>query len=503
MGRHWDHAVRHPKRPRLELVRDGQASPQAETRTRRPLDLAGLWRVFDRHLLITDRDYLAVLTGAVLAHRLAGPPVWLLIVAPSGGTKTEVLQTLYDCPGIYPLSTLTARTFASGLLPPDAKPGKDSKDKGSKQAKNNKQATKPPSLLLRLSDEILVIKDFTTILEGRREDRQIVLAQLREIHDGRFDKAFGTGVEVNWKGRLGFVAGVTQVFDRHQAAMAVCGERFLTYRPHLPPRRALARRALDGEGNEQKMRAELARAMCRFLASRDLSVVPTVDEDAKTHLVAIADLVTRARSPVPRHGRSRDLEHAPDPEAPTRFAKTLQAHAKGMALAHDSRRVTDRELAIVERVALDCLTTSPPRRARGPRRAAPQERRHARRGRRHGHDQQERHVSCAPRPDCPRRRHEDQQEGPLGAPSPLPRPPPAARRRRRRDGGPYRQGGLFGNGPSAHRRGRHSRKVRGEYTRAEGAHRHTRQTRVSLPINLPLSLSPDGGGRRRRAGLLP
>ena len=65
--------------------------------------------------------------------------------------------------------------------------------------------------LARLKDEILVLKDFTTVLQRHREERQKILAQLREIYDGRFDKVWGTGRELHWRGRLGFLAGVAEI----------------------------------------------------------------------------------------------------------------------------------------------------------------------------------------------------------------------------------------------------------------------------------------------------
>src|SRR5205823_3798233 len=105
-------------------------------------------------------SFLPIFTGAVLAHRLPGDPVWLLLVGPSGATKTEALRSLYDYPSVYPMSDLSARTFASGL---DTHGGGD------------------PSLLARLTDEILVLKDLTTVLEKSYEERQAILAQLREI----------------------------------------------------------------------------------------------------------------------------------------------------------------------------------------------------------------------------------------------------------------------------------------------------------------------------------
>jgi hypothetical protein len=273
---------------------------------------------------------LSVFTGAILAHRLGGDPVWLLLVTPPGGTKTELIRTLYGYRGIYPLSDLTARTFASGL------------DKGD------------PSLLARSTDEILVLKDFTTILERPRDERQAILAQFREIYDGRFDKVWGTGREFTWMGRLGFVAGVTPVIDQHQAAMSVLGPRFITFRPIMPDRQKLARYVIGGGGREADMRVELAAAMHGFLRSRT-SDPPIVRSWVVRHLATMADLVTRARSPVHRDGRRRDLQYAPEAEAPTRLGKVLRSLGSGIAMAHDRLELTGRELALVGRVALDTV----------------------------------------------------------------------------------------------------------------------------------------------------
>jgi hypothetical protein len=312
---------------------DGCDAPPDAAGTVEPIDLAGLREAFDRWLLIEDRDLLTVIVGAALAHRFGSDPVWLLVVAPPGGTKTEPIRALYDCPGFYPLSELTPKTFASGLEVPG---GRD------------------PSLLHRLTDQILILKDFTTVLEMRREDRQAILAQLREIYDGRFDKTWGTGRELRWEGRLGFIAGVTPIIDKHQAAMSLLGERFVLFRLKLPPRIQLAMRALSCSGREREMREELARAMRGFLAGRG-STAPVPHADVLGRIAAVADFVTRARSGVQRDGWKRELEYAPEPEAPTRFAKVLAALALGIAMAHDSPAVTGREQRLVLRVALDCL----------------------------------------------------------------------------------------------------------------------------------------------------
>src|SRR6266516_1232878 len=320
-----------------EACRTGRDRPEQDQRDGSPdisemppLDLAGLLSVFKKWLLIADDALLPVFVGAILAHRLGGEPVWLLIAGPPGATKTELLRSLYGYPGIYALSDLTARTFASGL------------DRGD------------PSLLSRVTDGILVLKDFTTILTAPSEEQQAILGQLREIYDGRFDKVWGNARELHWEGRLGFAAGVTYIIDRHQVAMATLGERFVTLRVIMPDRHEMARYALRSRDKRVKMRGELATAMHGFLRSRG-NLRPTMDADVLDTLSTVADFITRARSPVHRDGRGRELQYAPVAEAPTRFVKVLASLGSGIALAHDSRVVGRRELRLVLRVALDCV----------------------------------------------------------------------------------------------------------------------------------------------------
>ena len=142
-----DEACRTGRTDDEKNVRDG-GSEFSETV---PHTLNELTTAFGEHLLITDKDYLPIFTGTILAHRMNGEPAWLLIVAPPGGTKTEPIRSLYGYRGIYPLSDLSPRTLASGL---DPHGGDD------------------PSLLARLCDEIIVLKDLTTVLQKSHDDRQ-------------------------------------------------------------------------------------------------------------------------------------------------------------------------------------------------------------------------------------------------------------------------------------------------------------------------------------------
>lgn len=309
-------------------LNDGDADIAETVRT-----LADVREVVARWLLLNDNDVLDIVLGAVVAHRLGGESPWLVIVAPPSGTKTEILRALDRVPDIYFLSELTARTFASGL---------DTHGQGD------------PSLLARLRDELLVLKDFTTVLEMNSEERQSVLAQLREIYDGRYDKAWGTGKELHWEGRLGFLAGVTSVIDRHHAVMGLLGPRFLQIRLRQPNRQEMGRRAIENASHELEMRRSLSGAVAAFLRGVPLAA-PRVGRDLIRVVAAIADVTTRARSPVERDRYRREIEHVPEPESPARLARQLHALLQGITLVRGREEATNDDIRLVARVARDCI----------------------------------------------------------------------------------------------------------------------------------------------------
>jgi hypothetical protein len=156
---------------------------------------------------------------------------------------------------------------------------------------------------------------------------------------------------VSWSGRLGFVAGVTPVIDRHHAVLAVLGQRFLMLR--LPPedRDTITQRALATRGHEQAMRAELREAMGAFLSEVDPSS-GTLSAAATEEIVAVARYSTQGRTGVERDGHSREIVVVPELEVPTRFAKGAAALGSALvAMGYSERDSMD----VVARVGRDSM----------------------------------------------------------------------------------------------------------------------------------------------------
>lgn len=313
------------------------------------VELNSVRETFAQWLYLPDTTVVDVAIATLIARRMGGDPVWVMVIgAPSCG-KTEVLRSLYGLPEVHAVSSLTGQTFASGL-------------RGKAGA----------SLLHRMDQDgrsFLVLKDFTTVLTLHRDARQEILSQLREIYDGSFVKEFGTGDTVAWEGQIGLLAGVTPIVDNHRIVTALLGERFLYLRLPGQDRQKLSRRALEGRAQEYEMREALRDVVHGFVESvdtgpRDLSA------DMVDRIVMLSDLTTWVRSGVERDAwTTRDILTVPEPEAPARFAKEIAGLVAALlAMGHDEdsasqlvARIAADSMPPVRRAVLGALRSSPER----------------------------------------------------------------------------------------------------------------------------------------------
>jgi hypothetical protein len=280
-----------------------------------PRSLDEVVAAFRKWLHLPDLGALYVALAAVVANRLPGDPLWLLLVAASSSGKTEILFSLSGLDEVVAAATMTEAALLSGTPRRDRSSGASG------------------GLLVSIGDYgILTLKDFGSILSLRHETRAGVLAALREIYDGSWDRPVGVdgGRVLHWHGKLGLIAGVTTVVDSHHAVMDSLGSRFAFYRVEVDERDVQAGRALEHRISAQTMRAELREAVTGFFAGLALPDRDTLGEDDRKRLVTLADLVTMARSPIERDRATREIELVPDPEAPARFTLMLAGLLEGL-----------------------------------------------------------------------------------------------------------------------------------------------------------------------------
>jgi DNA-binding transcriptional ArsR family regulator len=283
--------------------------------------------------LIFSRENIKLVLGVYLANNFEGNPVWVLIVSPSSSGKTELIFLLKQAENVILLSDLTPQTFISG------------KDREA-------------GLLLKVPSgipTILLIKDFTTILELPKEKRCAIFSQLREIYDGKYSKAFGTGEKIDWEGKIGIIGGVTQIWEVHYSASQILGERFLLWRLNYTDeeKREIILKSLDNQKKIKNIRTELPRKIKEFLnliLQEKKNIVLT--ENEKGYIITLSELVAKARSQVRREGYKREIELIPDEELPPRIATQLSQLLKGLKLIEDNPL---ENFQIIKKIAIDSI----------------------------------------------------------------------------------------------------------------------------------------------------
>lgn len=283
-----------------------------------------------------DTGSLDAVLSVAASERLGGDPPWLLLVSGSGNAKTETVGALAGI-GAHITSTITSEGALLSATP------KQDKEKGS-----------TGGLLRKIGPGgVLVVKDFTSILSMNRDMRASVLAALREVYDGRWERNVGTGGgrTLTWEGRIVMIGAVTSAYDAAHSVISAMGDRFALVRVDSSRGRlAAGRQALSNVNHETEMRAELAMAVRELINGMDPDRAELGDADMDV-LLSVADLVTFARTAVERDYQGNVIDaHAP--EMPTRFAKMLgQIVRGGLALGMPRERA----LSTAVRVAGDSM----------------------------------------------------------------------------------------------------------------------------------------------------
>ena len=300
----------HPDLPDQDVIEETE--PAAEPPPQR--NLAEVHAVFKKWLGADyDTDTIDAALAAAASERLTGDPLWLLVISGPGNAKTETVQALSGA-GARITSTIASEGALLSASPRKAR-----------------AKTATGGLLRKIGDSgVLVIKDVTSILSADRNTRASVLAAIREIYDGRWERNVGSdgGQTLTWTGRIVVVGAVTTAWDAAHAVVAAMGDRFVVIRADSNLGRARSGvRAIRNTGDEIAMRQELAAAVGGVIGHACLDEYQFSDAEVD-QLVAAADIVTMARTGVER-GYNGDIVDAHAPEMPTRFAKQLAQMVRG------------------------------------------------------------------------------------------------------------------------------------------------------------------------------
>lgn len=318
-----------------DTPRKKKGEPEKEKEKIKQIGHVELFVRYRKWLHLRNENPLAIVFGSCLANRLEGDPLWIFIVAPPGGMKSELIMTLSGSDWVESISSLTPHALVSGA---------------------NMSGGEDPSLIPKLDGKVLAIKDFTTILQTHPSIRDEIFGQLRDCYDGKFEKLFGNGVCRRYESQFGIVAGVTPSIDAYSSLSQGLGERFLKYRmedniKHFDEEERILK-AIENVNHEVSMRKELTEAARQFL-SRDVKEIPKLSPSISGKIVKLAMLVARMRGVVNRDKYNSMMVLSKSSfEIGTRLAKQFTKVAIGVALYFGLTAIDEKTYGLVCEVAL-------------------------------------------------------------------------------------------------------------------------------------------------------
>jgi hypothetical protein len=269
--------------------------------------LDALMAAMGEYMNAPDKDVVVVALATGVARWAEGDPLWLMLVHPSSGGKSEV-NRLLDGVADERLKDVTLASLLSMST------GKNAR---------------PVGLLTNYVGEnaLFTISDLSPMLGDTRQSgghKVELWNALRDVYDGEYSRRMHAGV-ASWNGRVTMLAAVTPEIDRFSAYADALGTRWVQYRPPATEkegRRENARRVLKrGELNERRAEArDIATLLIEVAVQRIPQELPPKFEDM---IVDAADLTAYGRVVVPR-GWDRKVEGVVYAEEPARLAGQLR-----------------------------------------------------------------------------------------------------------------------------------------------------------------------------------
>lgn len=301
------------------------------------MKLKDLKEEISKYQYFEDTDIIEISLASIIATRLSlGDPIWLVIIGPSSGGKSQILRplALTDPKFLHRVDDLTENTFLSG-------------------AAGNKDF----SLLNKIGAKgMIVMSDLTVLFSKQKETRATILSQFRMIYDGEMIKHVGNkDKSIVWKGYLGIIAGSTPSIYSHFEEVSDMGERFIYYRMKdynaEKATRLSMQRKMYGKDLDDKLSNLYAEYLKEVVTSHNDEPI-ALSEVAQERILSIAMFAENIRTPIHTDFKERIIDKIPVPAMPMRVALQLTAIAKGLAVLRKYETgyaiLTDEDYAMID-----------------------------------------------------------------------------------------------------------------------------------------------------------
>lgn len=309
------------------------------------VEYAEVIKEFKKYLDVDEdfEDAIKITLACAISPKIPGKnPLWIFLVGPPGCGKTEILTSLREAKTYTEFqSTISSTALISGWI-------------------GKKGTAFDPSLIPKLNNKCLVLKDFTEILQKNPLEKDTIFSILRGAYDGHCERMFGQGTKREYNSKFAIVAGVTR--EIYASSTANVGERFLKY--NMRP---------DNTTINKHKRQKMAMEADLFGEESRLSVVETVNKFLENtfdtdpnylrslipewfldRIIALADLIALLRTQVIRYEKGQlqyEPVYKPQSEDPNRLSSQFQRLGLSLALI-ENKKIDEAVYDLIKKVAI-------------------------------------------------------------------------------------------------------------------------------------------------------
>ena len=282
-----------------------------------------------------DMDALRIVLAAAKALDLHMRPVWIMLIGPGSVGKTEFF--------IQSAKAYRPHEVADDLTIPGLLSGSNKNyDKG---------------VLRRLGKRgLLLVPDFTVILNQSEDKRTAIMGVWRRIYDGEYERKVD-GEQLVWKGSINVILACTNAIERYYRVHSDMGERFLSVR--LDKRDACDDLAHKQEAQEQDhdgFQAEVREAARQYLET-ETDDKPELTFALRKVVLQWADLISLGRIGVSRNYKDEIVGVAQE-EGASRASQQIMSLVAADALLQGQEEANGRQIQLVKRVAFDSIPSN-------------------------------------------------------------------------------------------------------------------------------------------------
>lgn len=284
-----------------------------------------------------------VMFATIISIKMDGPdPIWTFIVGPPGCGKTTLLMTTTMSQMTLFQSTLSSTSLISGYQKPNLP---------------------DPSIIPKLNEKCLVLKDYTEVFGKPEIERENIIGIMRGAYDGTAERNYGQGVTRHYKSRFSFLAGVTKSIYAHDKTSM--GERSLRYTMDthgldIDKRQSAAMNlSIFGSPKMEALKQRVAYYLSQKFDFTPDKLIKLKPDWFDRRLKALAQLVAIVRTGVMRFDNferhAGDPIYDPESEDPNRLTVQLQKLALSLAVLEGTDKITDDQYKLVKRVGIDTM----------------------------------------------------------------------------------------------------------------------------------------------------